>query len=230
MNISVNNLKEYILENSTFANENTIDLVIDNILKVLKSYNFDLNNINVESGETSINFIEDNIVVRLTYVRYKDYDTISDYIKNSKYILKPKYEKSINTGSVNYPTILVMDRLDIGSVTKKERDNIYIKLRDDGYIFNDAEKLDNFGKDKDGNIYLIDYGELIYVDPKQMNDSDLYKRTMYNKKIEKELEYHSKKCKRLNSKYTRYRNLKQLLNIKEKIKKSKKIDKNNKIR
>lgn len=201
---NINNLKECILQNSTFASEKTIDIVVDDLKNVLIENNFDLNNIYVEVGETSLNFINDNIVIRLTYIRYDNwgYNTISDYVSHSSVILKPEFEKKVNTGDANYPTILGLKKLIIGTVTKKERDEVYIKLREDGYLFNDAGKLENFGKDENGNVYLIDYGELIYIkDEEKMNNPELFYRTQYEKFVERELKYHINYCSKLNNIY-----------------------------
>ena len=207
MTITVNELKDYILQNSTFANEETIDIVVYDLINYLISNNFDLNNLNVESGETSINFIGDDNVVRLTYVRYDSwgYDTLSDYVSHSSAILQPIFEHKVNTGDINYPTILGLKKLQIGNVTDLERDACYIRLREDGYLFNDANKLENFGKDENGNVFLIDYGELIYInDLKKINNPELFYKIQYQKFIERELKYHAKACERLNKLYLEY--------------------------
>ncbi len=207
MTINSNELKDYILHNSSFANENTIDMVLYELTNELVNNGFNLDSLDVISGETSINFIGDNIVIRLTYVRYDSwgYKSISDYISHSSAILKPLFEKKINTGDVNYPSILGLKKLQIGNVTNEERNAVYIRLRNDGYLFNDAKKLDNFGKDELGNVYLIDYGELIYInDQKKLNNSELFYKIQYQKFIERELKYHIGYCKDLNDLYLEY--------------------------
>lgn len=209
MKININELKDYILHNSTFAKEETIDIVLHDLMQVLISNNFDLNNLQVVSGETSINFIGDDIVIRLTYVRYDPwgYPTISDYVSHSAAILQPLFEQKINTGDVNYPTILGLKKLSIGNVSEDERDVTYIKLRYDGYLFNDAEKIENYGKDENGDVYLIDYGELIYIkDPKKLNNPELFYKIQYQKFVERELKYHKKACKRLDKEYDDFLN------------------------
>ena len=191
MTITINDLKDYILHNSTFANENTIDIVIRDLSKYLKKNNFDLNNLEVKSGETSINFIGNDIVIRLTYVRYDPwgYDTISDYVRHSDAILQPLFEHKINTGDINYPTILGLKKLIIGNVSELEQEVCYIRLRTSGYLFNDANKIENFGKDENGEVYLIDYGELIYInDFKKLTNPELFYKIQYQKFIERELE------------------------------------------
>ena len=207
MKVNINELKEYILHNSTFAREETIDIVLHDLKEVLISNNFDLNNIRVVSGKTSINFIGDDIVIRLTYVRYDfwDYPTISDYVSHSTAILQPLFEQKINTGDINYPTILGLKKLSIGTVTEEESETTYLRLRHDGYLFNDAEKLENFGKDENGEVYLIDYGELIYInDYNKLNNSELFYKIQYQKFIERELAYHIKKCPELDKKYEEF--------------------------
>lgn len=207
MTIKSSKLKDYILYNSSFAKDNTIDIVINELVNELRNNGFDLDNLDVVSGETSINFIGDNIVIRLTYVRYDSfgYKSISDYISHSSAILQPLFEKKINTGDINYPTILGLKKLQIGTISENERNNTYIRLRNDGYLFNDAKKLDNFGKDEFGNVYLIDYGELIYInDQKKLNNSELFYKIQYQKFIERELKYHIGNCKDLNDLYLEY--------------------------
>ena len=215
MNINIDNLKEFLLQNISFANEKTVDMVVNELKQILIKYNFDIDNLNIKYGETSLNFIKDEIVIRLTYVRYNNfgYDTISDYVSNSSSIEQPIYEQKIDTGEVNYPTILVLRNLEVGSVTPEERDEVYIKLREDGYIFNDVEKLENFGKDEKGNVYLIDFGELMYTkDNKKINSDDLYVRTQYKQFVDRELKYHKEKCKKLNKKYESHVQRKKIIN------------------
>lgn len=207
MTINVNELKEYILNNSSFAVEKSIDIVIKDLLNYLVSSNFDLNNLHVESGETSINFIKDDIVIRLTYVRYKGYETLSDYLSHSSAILQPLFEHKVDTGDVNYPTIIGLKTLQIGNVSEDERDACYVKLRMDGYLFNDAKKLENFGKDENGQVYLIDFGELIYInDYQKLNNPELFYKIQYQKFIERELKYHALACSDLNNKFLIYLN------------------------
>lgn len=223
MIININNLKNFILQNLTFSNKESIDKIINNLTQILLKYNFDLNNLNVNYGETSINFIKNDIVIRLTYVRYDNfgYDSISEYLSNSSSIEQPIFEQKIDIGEINYPTILVLKKLKVGTVSPNERDLLYIKLREDGYIFNDADKLENFGKDENGNIYLIDFGELIYIkDDKKLKNKDLFIKEQYKKFIERELKFHIQKCKRLNNKYERYIKRKKILNKLKNIKSS----------
>ena len=201
MIININELKEYILHNLTLAREETIDIVLHDLMQVLVSNNFDLNNFQVVSGETSINFIGDDIVIRLTYVRYNNwgYPTLSDYVSHSTAILQPLFEQKINTGDINYPTILGLKKLSIGNVSEMEKEVTYIRLREDGYLFNDANKIENYGKDEKGEVYLINYKDLVYInDYKRRNDID------YKKFIIKELEHHEKVCSEIDKKYKEY--------------------------
>ena len=175
MKININELKDYILHNSTLAKEETIDIVLHDLMQVLISNKFDLNNLQVVGGETSINFIGDDIVIRLTYVRYDPwgYPTISDYVSHSAAILQPLFENKINTGDINYPTILGLKKLSIGNISEMEKEVTYIRLREDGYLFNGADNKNNYGKDEKGEVYLINYKNLVYInDYKKRNDAD----------------------------------------------------------
>ena len=201
MKVNINELKDYILHNSTFAKEETIDIVLHDLTQVLISNNFDLNTIQVVSGETSINFIGDDIVIRLTYVRYDPwgYPTISDYVSHSAAILQPLFENKINTGDINYPTILGLKKLSIGNISEMEKEVTYIRLREDGYLFNGADNKNNYGKDEKGEVYLINYKNLVYInDYKKRNDAD------YKEFVKRELEYQKKECVELDKKYEEY--------------------------
>lgn len=201
MIININELKDYILNNSIFAKIETIGIVVHELIKVLNSNSFDLNSLHVVCGKKSINFIGDDIVIRLTYVRYDywGYDSISDYVSHSTAILQPLFEQKINTGDINYPTILGLKKLSIGNVTEMEKEVTYIRLREDGYLFNDADNINNYGKDENGEVYLINYNDLVYInDYKKRNDTD------YKKFVKRELEYHKKACTGLDKKYEEY--------------------------
>ena len=159
MIINFKNIKQFIMENSSFVNEENVDSIIFNLKIELLDKGFDLGNLQVLYGETSFNFIKDDIVLRVTFVRYSNYDSLTEYLKNSDNILHPKYEKKIDdTGA----TILLLDKLDTKNISNDEMMDVCFKLRDDGYLAFDLKK-ENFGKDKEGNIYLFDYGELIYI-------------------------------------------------------------------
>ena len=203
MKLNINELKDYILHNSTFAKEETIDIVLHDLMQVLISNKFDLNNLQVVGGETSINFIGDDIVIRLTYVRYDPwgYPTISDYVSHSTAILQPLFENKINTGDINYPTILGLKKLSIGNISEMEKEVTYIRLREDGYLFNGADNIKNYGKDENDEVYLINYKDLVYInDYKKRNDTD------YKEFVKRELEYHKKACTKLDKKYEEYLN------------------------
>lgn len=200
MNITINELKDYILQNSKFVSEDTIDIVIHNLIKYLKKNSFDLNNICVENNETSISFVSDVIVIRLTNVGYDGYKSLSDYVSHCEMIIQPLFEHKVNTGDIKSPTILGLKKLQIGNVTEMEKEVCYVCLRLDGYLYNDANKLENFGKDENGKVYLVNYNNLIYI-----NDYKKSNRDEYQKFIERELSNHKKLFPELNKKYEEYK-------------------------
>ena len=109
-----------------------------------------------------------------------NHKSLKEYVSHSSYILQPDAEEIIELGYYN-AKILKTKKLQILnsedlSASEKLID-MYCHLRDDGYLWYDT-KLENIGIDENGNMYLIDYGELIYIN--EMDD--------YHKK--KELDSH----------------------------------------
>lgn len=188
MRVKFGDLKKLMLENSSFIRENNIDEILENLKNELVVRGFDLNNLDLQFGETSFNFIGEEIVIRITFIRYSNYDFLTDYVKNSDSILKPNYEKKIgNTGA----TVLELKRLDTLGITDSDITDTYIKLRNDGYLPFDL-KPDNFGRDVDGKVYLLDYGELIFIK----------NRPLYLQKLD--LESHANRCFEYDNIYKRY--------------------------
>ena len=52
--------------------------------------------------------------------------------------------------------------MDFTGITYDDVMEVYCHLRDDGYLWSDT-KEGNIGRDKNGNLKLFDYGELIYI-------------------------------------------------------------------
>ena len=82
--------------------------------------------------------------------------------------------------------ILELKKLSFDGLTESDVLDTYTKLRDDGYLWYDIKK-ENLGKDENGNVYLIDYGELRYINdmPKFLKDKELQshaiRQPIYNK-------------------------------------------------
>lgn len=178
--------------------------------------NLNINNITkVSNGESSIVFEIRNEIIKLTFIEYKNYKSLKEYVSYSESILQPNYEL-INDKVKLYGSsakFLILKKLDLKGITNDDILSLYIKLRNDGYLWYDT-KIENVGKDEKGNLFLIDYGELIYI-----NNLD-----EYNKKFQ--LEYHMNKKRDLCIYYSNLQE--QILNLqKYKNKKEKhKIKKN----
>ena len=94
-------------------------------------------------------------------MEYDNHKSLSEYVSYSNNILQPTYEEIIELGFFS-AKILKTKKLFLEEVTNEDVLNMYCKLRDDGYLWYDT-KPENIGKDENGNMYLIDYGELIYI-------------------------------------------------------------------
>lgn len=175
-------LKRYIAESFDFLNPAQVEKITLSLVDFCSKNN--IANLKViGTGESSITFEYNNEIIKLTFMEYDNHKSLKEYVSYSRYILQPEAEEIIELGYYN-AKILKTKKLQI---LNQEEENIssdlidmYCHLRDDGYLWYDT-KPENIGKDGNGNMYLIDYGELIYI-----NDMDDYHK-------KKELDSHSLK-------------------------------------
>ena len=170
----MDDLKRYIAENFYFLQPDQVEKITTALIDFCKENNIAKLNV-IGSGESSITFEYNNEIIKLTFMEYDNHKSLKEYVSHSKYILQPEAEEIVELGYYN-AKILKTKKLKI-SDSSDDLINMYCHLRDDGYLWYDT-KLENIGKDENGNMYLIDYGELIYI--KEMDD--------YHKK--KELDSH----------------------------------------
>lgn len=170
-------LKKYIAENFYFLKKEQVEKVTSSLLEFCKKNN--ISNLKViGSGESSITFEYNNQIIKLTFIQYGEHKSLKEYVSHSRYILQPDIEEIVDLGYysakiLKAKKLQVLDDKDLKA--SSDLIDMYCHLRDDGYLWYDT-KLENIGKDENGNMYLIDYGELIYI-----NDMD-----EYEKKIELE--------------------------------------------
>lgn len=132
------------------------------VIEAANIYNIDLYEMEIlGNGESSLCYGANGLVIKVTFTRYFD-TTLTDYVSHSSAILKPLYEKDITTMLLFDPKIIVAKRLNVEGITMKDVVDLYVDLRNDGYLWSDT-KIQNVGKDENGNIKLLDYGELIYT-------------------------------------------------------------------
>ena len=121
----------------------------------------------IGTGESSIAFELDNLIIKISFIDYTNHPSIKEYVSYSSSILQPYAEKDIQLSQYN-AKFLISKKLMTNNITQDDVLSTYVKLRDDGYLWYDT-KPENIGKDKNGNCFLLDYGELIYI-----NDLDYY--------------------------------------------------------
>lgn len=182
--VSMINIQNELSNTLNFLNESQIQQLYNSLIDICK----DINNIKVVGrGESSIVFEIDNQIIKISFIEYDNHPSLKEYVSKSDAILQPNFEYIVNLGEYS-AKIIGTKKLSLDGITNEDVLNTYIKLRQDGYLWYDT-KLENLGKDENGNCYLIDYGELIYI-----NDLDPYHR-------EKELRSHSIKKNELDSYY-----------------------------
>ena len=139
---------------------------------ILKQKGYDINNAKIIGGGESSVVLECNEeVIKLTLMEYDNHKSIKEYVSHSSCILQPNEEYIVNINPYNLK-ILFLPKLSLENITGEDVIDIYCNLRNDGYLWNDT-KLENVGKDKNGNCLLLDYGELIYT-----KDMPLYKQNL----------------------------------------------------
>lgn len=132
-------------------------------------------------------------IIEIIYVDDCRFSSISEYVKNSNYILKPLDETLIKMDSINL-RVLCLPKLYSDDITNDDEIDIYCKLRDDGYLWEDVRK-ENLVRDKDGHVLLANYNKLtyinnvpiniyqFYIDEHARNNPDLNKIYMKRKKL-----------------------------------------------
>ena len=186
-----NNLQNLILKQFSFLDMKQVQILLDNLNNISVQKNIEPSNLKVIGyGESSIVFELRNEIIKLTFMEYYNHPSMQEYVSHSNAILQPNFEIIIDQVKQyeNCAKIIGLKKLSLEGITYKDVLNIYIKLRNDGYLWHDT-KLRNVGKDENGNVFLIDYGELIYI-----NDLDSYYRN-------KELEVHKNRKPKLNQYY-----------------------------
>lgn len=168
----MDDLKRYIAENFYFLQSEQVEKITTSLIEFCAKNN--IANLKViGSGESSITFEYNNEIIKLTFMEYDNHKSLKEYVSHSRYILQPDDEEIVELGYYNAKILKtkklqMLNQEDLSASGKLI--DMYCHLRDDGYLWYDT-KLENIGKSEEGNIYLIDYGELIYI-----NDMDDYKK------------------------------------------------------
>lgn len=117
----------------------------------------------LKCGQDAIVFEVNDSIVKVTTCFYNT-KLLSDYVSHSVFILKPNIELTSMINNKVF-TVLEFDKLNVNNINNRDVFSMYIHLREDGYLWYDPRKS-NLGKDKDGRLYLIDYGQIIYINDK----------------------------------------------------------------
>lgn len=161
-------------------------------------YNFKI----ASKREGSVVLSLNNKVIKITNRQYDYYKYLTEYVSNSRSILQPDSEAIVELVDLPYNMkILELEKLNTKGITYNDVMEIYFKLREDGYLWYDTRK-ENLGKDKNGNILLFNYGELINI-----NDLNYYDK-------KKKLNAHIRRKPELSLAYIRYQERYQELKIK----------------
>ena len=197
--IKVNDLYSYLDDNidgfiRNHLTEEHINNIVLGIESLCKEHNLTTKDlILVNKGGDAITFQLDNKIIKLTFTYLYRAKSLTDYVSHSNYILKPDKEIMVDINNEFVCAhILETRKLDTSKIREKNVIDLYIKLREEGYLWEDT-RARNIGMDIDGVIKLFDYGELIclhYLKPKEAEQKLYYHvnyKTYYNDEYAKRL-------------------------------------------
>ena len=125
----------------------------------------------VHDGQDALVFECEGEIIKLITLNYGT-NKLSNHIANCDAILRLNTEYCLDLKGKNQNvkmTILTEKKLSKENITQADVYDVYFKLREDGYIWNNPRK-ENLGRNEYGKVLLFDYGQLIYInslDPHQ---------------------------------------------------------------
>ena len=125
----------------------------------------------VHDGQDALVFECEGEIIKLITLNYGT-NKLSSHIANCDAILRLNTEYCLDLKGKNQNvkmTILTEKKLSKENITQADIYDVYFKLREDGYIWNDPRK-ENLGRNEYGKVLLFDYGQLMYInslDPHQ---------------------------------------------------------------
>lgn len=102
-------------------------------------------------------------------------------------IQRPNMGQELKTENINI-TVLAYNKLNSENITEQDLIKIYIKLRNEGYLWNNP-KIESLGRDKDNRLKLTSVNNLLYL-----NDKPAYE-------VVEELEKHERNLKTFDDAY-----------------------------
>lgn len=174
---------------SIFKKKEIKPLSFDEIMEILiseyKRYNFDSTdysmivtslmnlclqeNVNNEQlslvrvGQDAIVLESNDKIFKITTLDYQT-SSLSMYVSGSDNILKPNYENPLILKNRKI-SVLSFEKLDTKKITESDVYDMSVKLRDEGYLWYDPLPT-NLGRNKDGKLLLLDYGQIVSLQDK----------------------------------------------------------------
>lgn len=158
-----NLLKEYFKKTNKYISDENIKNIYEGILRICQRNNIDINNLNyLAEGESSLVFEYMGKIIK--FIPIPKGINLIDYLGDSKLILKPLDEILV---PIKYPmgfefnmSIIIEKKLNTNANISVNKALTFANdLLKDGYVWLDI-KPRNLASDINGNIKLIDYGEL----------------------------------------------------------------------
>lgn len=114
----------------------------------------------IVNGQDSLVFFCNDSIFKICNLYYRT-ETLTEYISNCPFILKPNIEECIYIKD-KFFSFMEFIKLNTKKINNSDVVKMSCKLRDNGYLWYDP-RPSNLGKDNEGRVFLIDYGQLIYI-------------------------------------------------------------------
>lgn len=177
-------LNRYFKKTKKYMSDDNIKNIYEGIQRICQRNNIDINNLDyLAEGESSLVFEYMDKIIK--FIPVNRGINLTNYLKDSRLILRPDDEEIVH---IKYPmgfefdmSIIITEKLNINNdITVKQALSFANELLKDGYVWLDI-KPRNLASDINGNIKLIDYGELF----NQKYDTEFYNHlqafhTIYN--------------------------------------------------
>jgi len=137
------------------------NIILDKLKCVCEMKGFSINDlVFIENGQDSIVFSCNDSIIKICNLFYNT-TTLTEYVSNCAFILKPNIEECLFVKD-RFFSFMEFPKLNTNKINNSDVVRMSCKLRDNGYLWHDP-RPSNLGKDNEGRIFLIDYGQLIYI-------------------------------------------------------------------
>lgn len=137
------------------------DVILDKLKYICGLKGFEITDLSfIVNGQDSIVFSCNDSIIKICNNFYGT-ETLGEYVSNCGSILRPNIEECLIIKD-RFFSFMEFPKLNTSKINNSDVVKMSCFLRDKGYLWHDP-KPSNLGKDENGKLYLLDYGQLIYI-------------------------------------------------------------------